>query len=102
MDGDSGGAWFFSEPTNDNRFNPAPMVFSNKLIGVHSYGQIDTSDPEYTSGLVRWGSTYGAVKITPGYKAWIDQQCMMVPEPTSMTALGLGAVALLRRRKKAS
>lgn len=102
LDGDSGGAVFFSEPTMDNRFNPAPMVFGNKLIGVNSYAQIDYADPEYTGGLVRWGYINGAVKITPAYKAWIDQQCMTVPEPTSMTALGLGAIALLRRRKKTS
>ncbi len=100
LDGDSGGGVFFSEPVNDNRFNPTPMVFGNKLIGVNSYAQIDYADPEYTDGLVRWGYTNGAVKITPAYKTWIEQQCQVVPEPASMTALALGAATMLRRRKK--
>lgn len=75
-------------------FNPSSgAVFSGSINLMGSYERI----------RVKKGFVIAAPATTPGLDmaavATINQSVQVVPEPATMTALGIGALALLRRRR---
>lgn len=84
MPGDSGG--------------PTYQVDGNgtwNLVGIHSFGAYNTA-----AGTVAGGSMFTDVDVG-SYTKWINDtyNSMPTPEPASMAALGIGALALLGRRR---
>lgn len=71
-----------------------PLFRNNQIIGVTSWG---TSPTSLYGDLAYW------TPIHP-YTGWITQTSGInaVPEPATMVALGLGALAAMRRRKRAA
>lgn len=85
--GDSGGGFFIN----------------NQLVGVNAFiFSQNTSLPNYGFASLNGGTAYfgsGAINLTEqSIQTWV--RANIVPEPASMAALGLGFVALLRRRRK--
>jgi hypothetical protein len=71
----------------------APLANGNSFFHAISFytgspGWYSTTDPAFALGAGTWDFSYG-ISANP------------VPEPASMAVLGIGALALLRRRKKA-
>ncbi len=90
-DQDSGSGWFYE------------VGGRARLIAVSSgVGSTNTVTGFGTNSPYEYGDVGVGAALDP-YKAWIfnTTNVQAVPEPASMLALGLGAAALLRRRKKA-
>ncbi len=64
-----------------------------KLVGIHV-----SSGSDSTGAVFENFSSYDANVHT--YRTWINGRIEAVPEPASITALGVGALALLRRRRR--
>jgi hypothetical protein len=76
---------------------PTSRLLNINLTAGTQYFLINTSFRETTYVTPLTGNVAGA---TGPYYVGINGPGSVVPEPASMIALGLGAVALLRRRKK--
>lgn len=118
--GDSGGGWFNSSGQliginsfyfNDTDWTVLPQGAPPAPAGYQDYGfpNANTSGYHYHSGApwnidvdLNPGERYfgsGAVDVTSlEVRNWI--QANAVPEPTTMVALGLGAIAVLRKRRR--
>ena len=71
--------------------------FLNSTTGMTNYGWLEivtAVDPAYSAVLTRWAYDDTGAGILTG-------STQPVPEPASLAALGLGALALLRRRRRA-
>lgn len=115
-DRDSGGGWFqngrligiSSFVSNDTQpvlgALPKYRAFGFVSANVSGYDSSETpgyTGPAYSIGAGESYFSSGAVDLTnPEVNKWLRGQGV-VPEPASVIALGLGAAALLRRRKKA-
>lgn len=116
-DRDSGGGWFqdgkligissfIFNDTDPVSGDADPAKYGNFGFAAANIDGYDSNvdSPNYTGtpytidpGQAYFGS--GAVDLTdPHVNAWLQSQA--VPEPASMVALGLGAAALLRRRRR--
>lgn len=100
LSGDSGGPSTMWRDLNNNGQVDAGEV---RLVGVHSTSQTavdlngnnreDNGEP-YNAGFFSHDVRVGS------YLNWVNQSCAAVPEPASMTALGIGLLALLTRRRR--
>ena len=78
---------------------PAPSAITNKASpGNQAYldywmEKISTSSPKVLTNCIN--------AAAGGYFSIGGTYCEAVPEPASMAVLGFGALAMLRRRKKA-
>lgn len=84
--GDSGGGALFLDENSRWR-----------LVGINSY--IDDNPGSPNGAYNDYGDLAGFVKLN-SYGSWITQRIGPVPEPGTWAALGLGAAALMRRRRK--
>ena len=115
--GDSGGGWFttgrvlvgitsFDFNLSDPGIANTPPLyryrgFTGADTGGYTYDNGDGTGPHfYAAGTAYVGS--GAIDLTnPQIQTWLKSQGVApVPEPASWAVLGLGAAAMLRRRKK--
>lgn len=113
--GDSGGPYLVYDPWTITVKPPHPHnpedvdVFTDKIIGVHTLGETawfgddwpNRGDPprfmKKNIGFKSWG-----VPMFAEYREWIEMECMNVPEPASMTALLVGTLYVLARRRRKS
>lgn len=82
LPGDSGGASW--------------KLGTNTLVGVHSASELIGS---FGSRRVEEGYHWWDVRVE-SYRPWIEDACMVVPEPWPFLPLGIGVLVLLRRRRK--
>jgi len=87
--GDSGGPFLGAQGVISDY---GMSVKTDSIGAVVSFGPV---------GTVPWGSIDHGCRITAPLQTWIGQRCAAVPEPASIAILGLGLVALLRRRREA-
>lgn len=80
--GDSGGGWFVD------------MNSQHRLVGINSWIDDGTGNGAYND----YGDWAGGVALS-NYEGWIFANTG-VPEPSSMLVLGLGGLALLRRKRR--
>ena len=83
--GDSGGGWFRN----------GYLVGTNAFIGTYGNGQDWTFSTSQTDFFCS-----GAISLSDNVQFLRNNGVSFVPEPASMATLGLGALALMRRRKK--
>lgn len=83
-----------------NRTGFLGIRFDNEATGAIDYGwmqittTLGTNSATFSARVDRWGyDDSGAAVVTPAIQA--------TPEPSTYVALGLGAVAMLRRRRRA-
>lgn len=93
--------WGYDESNNPDdiagwKTNP-PNALSNGSL-TFTYSTINQANINQFGYHVRL--TSGFFPGTSGNTGFVTATPSMVPEPASMAALGLGAVALIRRRKK--
>lgn len=91
--GDSGSAYFGSSVSTVSTSLGAFDVFTDGIIGIHAWGQRNAD------GSKDWNFVSGGTPMSAPVMAWAMSHAV-VPEPASMAALGLGVLALLRRRRK--
>lgn len=77
-------------------------VFTDNIIGVHTAGLTVTfgGDNRFQKKFLGFWSR--GVPMLPEYREWIEMECMNVPEPASMTALLVGTLYVLARRRRKS
>lgn len=86
-----------------------PSFRDGKLVGIHSASQSIKGDntlanPFGGNGMnnnasyVGEGMTWSDVYVDE-YKTWINDNCAAVPEPTTIIALGLGALLIAKRKR---
>jgi hypothetical protein len=92
--------------------SPSPSYAPNRLLTMMgAYQLTDPSDPQYGvwNGLLpqegniftlAWQMHDVITDFSTPFTAAEDMQLIVVPEPATMTMVGLGALALLRRRRK--
>jgi hypothetical protein len=119
--GDSGGGWFeggtlvgiSSFVFNDTGWSYKDGSGTHNGQGAPDYGfprgtdlNYDTNGDGIADATLPAGTPYfgsGAINLTdPQIQTWLKSRGVQaVPEPASMAALGLGVIAILKRRKKA-
>lgn len=82
------------------RYNVAPAVGSTPIGGTAGGFYRNASVPAPTTSSVLLGSDYRSLTGITDTTMALRLYATPVPEPASMVALGLGAAALLRRRRR--
>lgn len=75
-----------------------------RIVGVNTFigDVVGPNPPGGQSAYMDYGDVFGSTNVG-FYQDWIAQNAPeAVPEPATIAALGLGAMALLRKRKKSS
>jgi hypothetical protein len=93
--GDSGSSYFALTPTNVSTSLGSFSVFTDGIIGIHAWGQRNAD------GSKDWGFISGGTPMSQPVLDWALSHAVPVPEPASMAILGLGALALMRRKRRA-
>lgn len=91
--GDSGSAYFASAATNVSTSLGTFSVFTDGIIGIHAWGVRNTD------GSKDWGFLSGGTPMSQPVLNWANSVAA-VPEPATLAALGIGAVALMRRKRR--
>lgn len=102
FDGDSGSPYFASRDTaidlatgQDPDPNGINVVVKTEFQMAVHHGR----PPGNPLTPKLFGHQGRATELVPIYRDWAYEKCAMVPEPGTLAALGLGALALARRRR---
>lgn len=92
--GDSGSSYFFTNSQSVNTSLGTFNVFTDGIIGIHAWGERNAD------GSKDWGFLSGGTPMSESVLNWSMSHAVPVPEPATLAALTVGALALLRRKRK--
>lgn len=94
--GDSGSSYFAQNSVNVTTSLGTFPVFTDGIIGIHAWGQRNGD------GSKDWGFTSGGTPMSQPVLDWALSYAVPVPEPATMAVVALGALAMLRRKRRAN
>lgn len=99
--------WTFSAANGTGQINSGDsggaIYFDGGIVGVNTYAEGTVVQKDINGNVTQEQFTYGqrggGLAFSKGDVAWLESQCQSVPEPSAFVVLGLGALALLVRRR---
>ena len=95
FDGDSGAPYFASFDMSVRVLPDYDVTVKTEFLWAVHHGRPLGND----GTLKMFGDKGRGTELIPLYQEWLRAECMAVPEPASMLALGLGIAAIALRRR---